>query len=109
MKGMNKILKHAQKMQEEMGKAQQALSKKNVEASSGGGMVTVVINGHQELISIKIENEVIKTADVEMLQDLILSAINEGIRKSRRMAEEEVSRVTGGLSLPEGMPNLFGE
>ncbi len=108
MKGMSKILKQAQKLQEEMGKTQQALSEKNVEASSGGGMVTVVVNGHQELVSIKIESEVTKSADVEMLQDLVLSAVNEGIRKSRRMAEEEISKVTGGLSLPDGMPNLFG-
>jgi len=72
----------------------------SVEASSGGGMVTVVVNGRFEVTSIKIEKDVVDPGDIEMLQDLVLAAVNEGITKAQQMVKEEMSKVTGGLPIP---------
>jgi DNA-binding YbaB/EbfC family protein len=93
-------MKQAQQMQQEMLRIQQELATKTVEASSGGGMVTVVVNGRQELVSISIEPNVIDPDDAEMLQDLIMAAVNEGLAKSQDMVKEEMAKVTGGLSIP---------
>lgn len=97
---IGKIMKQAQQMQARMVQAQEELEKKTVEATSGGGMVTAVVNGKYELVSLKIEKEVVDPEDIEMLQDLIVAAINEGVRKAQDMAREEMSKITGGLNIP---------
>jgi DNA-binding YbaB/EbfC family protein len=99
-KGLGGMLKQAQKIQAQLAKMQEEMAQKTVEASSGGGMVSVVVNGKQEVISVKIEREVVNPDDIDMLQDLILAAVNEGIRKSQEMVTEEMQRLTGGLSIP---------
>jgi len=98
--GIQDLMKQAQRMQQDMMRIQQELATKTVEASSGGGMVTVVVNGKQELMSIVIEPTVVDSDDVEMLQDLIMAAVNEGLAKSQDMVKEEMAKVTGGLSIP---------
>jgi nucleoid-associated protein EbfC len=94
------IMKQAKKMQERMARIQEELEAKTVEATAGGGMVSVVVNGKYEIVSLKIEKDVVNPGDVEMLQDLIIAAINEGIRKAQEMAAMEMSKVTGGLNIP---------
>jgi nucleoid-associated protein EbfC len=94
------IVKQAKKMQERMAKLQEELALRTVEASAGGGMVTVVVNGRNEMLSIRIERDVVNPQDVEMLQDLILAAVNEGMRKSQEMMTTEMSKITGGLNFP---------
>jgi len=93
-------MKEAQKMQAKIARMQEELKEKTVEASSGGGMVKVVCNGQQEIIDIEIEPELLEEKDVEMLQDLILAAVNEALRRSREIAEEEMGKITGGLNFP---------
>ena len=100
MKNIGSIMKQAQKMQAQMAKVQEELAQKTVEASAGGGMVTVVVTGKQEIMSITIEPEVIDASDKEMLQDLVVAAVNEGLRKSQEMVAEEMKRITGGLQIP---------
>lgn len=99
-KGLGGMLKQAQKIQAQLARVQEEMAQKTIEASSGGGMVSVVVNGKQEVISIKIEPEVINPEDIDMLQDLILAAVNEGIRKSQEMVSEEMRKLTGGLNIP---------
>lgn len=99
-KGFGNIMKQAKMMQERLGKIQEELANKTVEASAGGGMITVVVNGKQELISIKIDPEVVDPNDVEMLQDLMVAAVSEGIKRSQEMMAEEMSKVTGGIKIP---------
>jgi len=94
------IMKQAKKMQEKMGQLQQELETKTVEAQAGGGMVRVVVNGKYEIVSLKIEKEVVNPEDIEMLQDLITAVVNEGIRKSQEMASAEMAKITGGLNIP---------
>ena len=108
MKGrpnMGNLLKQAQQLQTKMARLQEELEEKTVEASSGGGMVTVVVNGRQEILSINIEPEVIDPDDQEMLQDLIMAAINDGLAKARNMVNEEMGKLTGGMNLPN-IPGL---
>jgi DNA-binding YbaB/EbfC family protein len=100
MKGMGKMMKQAQQLQSKMLKLQEEMADKTVETSSGGGMVKVVANGRQEVLSIQIEKEVVDPDDVEMLQDLILAAINDALIKSQEMATQEMSKLTGGLNIP---------
>ncbi len=100
MKGFGNMLKQAKKIQEEMEKIQGEMAAKKVEASSGGGMVTVEVNGNQEVLSIKIDPEVINPDDKEMLEDLVLSAVNEAMRKSKDLMKEKIAEVTGGLTIP---------
>jgi hypothetical protein len=100
MKNLGSIMKQAQKMQAQIAKIQEELAQKTVEASAGGGMVSVVANGKQEIVSIKIEHEVVDPKDVEMLQDLVVAAVNEALRKAQEMVAEEMSKVTGGLQIP---------
>jgi DNA-binding YbaB/EbfC family protein len=102
---MGNLLKQAQQLQTKMARLQEELEEKTVEASAGGGMVTVVVNGRQEILSINIEPEVIDPDDQEMLQDLILAAINDGLAKARNMVNEEMGKLTGGLNLPN-IPGL---
>ena len=97
---MQSMIRQAQKMQEEMLKAQEELGEKTVEASVGGGVVTVVANGKKELVSIEIKPEAVDPEDVEMLQDLIVSAVNEAMRKAEDMATSSMSRITGGMNIP---------
>lgn len=99
-KGMAKILKQAKKMQEELARIQEELETKTVQASSGGGMVTVTANGAGEVVSIKIEKEVVDPEDIDMLESLILAAVNEALRKAKEMIAEEMSKITGGFPLP---------
>ncbi|MDD5711254.1 MAG: YbaB/EbfC family nucleoid-associated protein [Smithellaceae bacterium] len=94
------IMKQAKKIQERMAQLQEELALRTVEASAGGGMVNVVVNGKYELISLKIEKEVVNPEDVEMLQDLIVAAVNEGMRKAQEMAAAEMGKITGGLNIP---------
>lgn len=100
MKGMNEMVRQAQIMQRKMTEAQDALKTKIVEASSGGGMVTVKVSGSQEVTEVAIEESVMETGDVEMLQDLVMTAMNEAIKKSKDMMEEEMKGITGGMSIP---------
>ena len=100
MAGIGKFLKQAQKMQKDMAKIQAEMSNKTVEATAGGGMVTVMVNGNQEINSIKIEKEVVDPGDVEMLENLVIAAINEGLRKSKEMVTGEMSKLTGGMNIP---------
>lgn len=100
MQNIGNIMKQAKKMQEQMGKLQQELEMKTVEAQAGGGMVKVVVNGKFEVVSLKIEKDVVNPEDIEMLQDLIAAAINEGIRKAQEMAAQEMAKITGGLNIP---------
>ena len=99
---MNKMLKQAQKMQEDMAKAQKELEEKEVEASVGGGAVTVKVNGQKELLEVKFNDEIVKEAaeDKEMLEDLVLSAVKEAMRQAEELSEKEMSRVTGGMNIP---------
>ncbi len=100
MKGFGNILKQAQEMHSKIAQLQEEMAGKTVEASAGGGMVNIVMNGKQEVLNIRIDPEVVNREDVEMLQDLILAAMNEAIRKSQEMMTEEMKKVTGGLNIP---------
>ncbi|MGD9031973.1 MAG: YbaB/EbfC family nucleoid-associated protein [Desulfobacteraceae bacterium] len=102
---MGNLLKQAQQFQTKMAKLQEELEDRTVEASAGGGMVTVVVNGRQEIVSINIEPEVINSDDKEMLQDLILAAVNDGLSKAKEMVNEEMGKLTRGLNLPN-IPGL---
>jgi hypothetical protein len=93
-------MKQAKKMQEKIGRLQSELETKTIEAQSGGGMVRVIVNGKFEVVSLKIEKDVVNPEDIEMLQDLITAAVNEGIRKSQEMASSEMAKITGGLGIP---------
>ncbi len=93
-------MKQAQQMQAKMMRVQEELEVRTVEATAGGGMVTAVVNGKHELMSLKIEKDVVDPEDIEMLQDLVVAAVNEGVRKAQEMAQEEMSKITGGLNIP---------
>jgi DNA-binding YbaB/EbfC family protein len=109
-KMLGDIMREAQKLQAEMQRLQEEARTKTVEASSGGGMVTVVATGGGEVISIKIEKDVVNPDDVEMLQDLILAAVNEALKRAQQMMNQEMSKLTGGLQVPGlgGLGNMFG-
>jgi DNA-binding YbaB/EbfC family protein len=100
MKNMGQMMKQAQKLQAKMLKMQDELGARTVETSSGGGMVTVVANGRQELVSISIEPDVVDPEDIEMLQDLVLAAVNDALRKSQEMVQSEMGKLTGGMNIP---------
>lgn len=101
------LMKQAQKMQQEMGKIQEESKKKTVEASAGGGMVVVVANGAMEIVSITIEKDVVNPDDIEMLQDLVIAAVNEALRRAQQLVSEDMGKVTGGMNIP-GLGNMFG-
>ena len=99
-KGMKDLMKKAQKMQQDLAKAQEELANKIVEGSAGGGMVKVEMNGKNQIISLKIDKEVVDPEDVEMLEDLIIAAINEAQEKVAKSTEDEMSKLTGGINIP---------
>ena len=101
---MGNLMKQAQKMQKDMAKAQEELQDKTVEATAGGGAITVVATGKKEIKEITIKPEVVDPDDIEMLQDLILAAVNEALRQADEMANEQMGKITGGLG---GMPGMF--
>jgi len=100
VKGFGNLMKEAQKLQQRMEAMQAEVAQKKVEATAGGGMVTVQANGKQELIAIKIDPEVISKDDAQMLEDLVLAACNEALRKSRELVQQELTKLTGGMKIP---------
>ncbi|MEJ2469586.1 MAG: YbaB/EbfC family nucleoid-associated protein [Desulfuromonadales bacterium] len=98
--GLGNIMKQAQQMQRRMAELQEELANKQVEATAGGGMVTAVVNGKQQLLDLKIDPAAVDPEDVEMLQDLVTAAVNEAIRQSQQMAQEEMGKITGGMNIP---------
>ena len=100
MNNFQNLLKQAQKMQAKVSQMQAELADRRVEASAGGGMVTAIANGRQELVALKIEPEVVNPEDTEMLEDLILAAVNEAMARAGELAAEEMRKITGGLTLP---------
>ncbi len=97
---MNKLMKQAQQMQAKMQKMQKEMEDRTIEATAGGGVVKVVVNGKQELVDLKIDPEAVDPEDVEMLEDLILAAVNEGMRKMQEEVNNEMSKLTGGMNIP---------
>lgn len=97
---MNNLMKQAQKMQKQMMEIQEELADRTVEATVGGGMVAVTANGQQDILSIRIDPEVVDPNDIEMLQDLILAAVNEAHRKAQELMNDEMSKLTGGMKIP---------
>ena len=97
---LGNIMKQAQELQERLGRVQEEAAAKTVEATAGGGMVTVIINGRLELQSLRIDPEVVKSGDAEMLQDLVIAAVNQAIRNAQQMMGEEMKKITGGLKIP---------
>jgi len=100
VKNMMSMMKQAQKLQAKMMEMQSELGNRTVSAQAGGGMVEAVVNGRQELLSLRIDREVVVPDDVEMLQDLILAAVNEALNRSREMMAQEMSKLTGGMQIP---------
>ncbi|HJD97163.1 YbaB/EbfC family nucleoid-associated protein [Mailhella massiliensis] len=100
MKNMNDLLRQAQVMQNKIAKLQQEMAEKDVEASAGGGMVKVVMNGRQEMKSITIDKAILESGDTEMLQDLVITAVNEAVRIGRANLEREMANISGGIHLP---------
>ncbi|MFH1153368.1 MAG: YbaB/EbfC family nucleoid-associated protein [Pseudomonadota bacterium] len=100
MNNMNTMVRQAQKLQKKMLKMQEDLATQTVEASVGGGMVKVVANGSQKIESIVLEKEVVNPDDIEMLQDLLLAAVNDALKKSQEMVSSQMGKITGGLNIP---------
>jgi nucleoid-associated protein EbfC len=100
VKNLTGMMKQAQKLQAKMVEMQAELANRTVSAQAGGGMVEAVVNGRQELVSLRIDPEVVVAEDVEMLQDLILAAVNEALNRSREMMAAEMSKLTGGIQIP---------
>lgn len=97
---LGNIVKQAQELQERLARIQEEVTAKTVEATAGGGMVTVVVSGRLQVMDIRIDPEVIKSGDIHMLQDLIVAAVNKGIRGAQELMAEEMKKVTGGLHIP---------
>lgn len=100
---MNDLMKQAQQMQKRMLEIREELANRTVEATVGGGMVTAVVNGQQEVVSLHITPEVVDPEDTEMLEDLVVAAINEALQQSQEMMSAEMSKLTGGIKIP-GLP-----
>ncbi|MGH7963019.1 MAG: YbaB/EbfC family nucleoid-associated protein [Candidatus Binatia bacterium] len=100
MPKLDDLMKQAQQLQTKLARIQEDAAGKTVEASAGGNMVTAVVNGRLEMISLRIDPTVLTAGDVEMLQDLVIAAVNEGIRKAQKMMTDEMSKITGGLKIP---------
>ncbi len=100
MGNMSQMLKQAQKLQQDMAKAQEELQTRTVDASAGGGVVQVVVNGKMELVELRIKPEAVDPDDVEMLEDLVKVAVNEGLRKVQEMVSAEMGKFTGGMRIP---------
>lgn len=103
MANLGDLMKQAQQLQTKLARIQEEVANKTVEASAGGNMVIAVVNGRLELASLRIDQLVLEAGDAEMLQDLVIAAVNEGIRKAQKMMAAEMGKVTGGLKIP-GMP-----
>jgi hypothetical protein len=97
---MNQIMKQAQQFQERLGRMQEELAEQQVTSTVGGGMVSATVNGKNELVSLAIEPEVIDPADPGMLQDLVVAAVNDAMRKAKEMAQAEMAKLTGGIKIP---------
>jgi nucleoid-associated protein EbfC len=97
---LNKLMKQAQRMQEQMAKTQAELEERTVEVSAGGGKVTVIANGAGEVLSIKIDKEVVDPNDVEFLEEIVLSGVNQAIEQGKALAQSEMTKITGGLAMP---------
>ncbi|MDF9407117.1 MAG: Nucleoid-associated protein [Pelotomaculum sp. PtaB.Bin013] len=97
---MNKMMKQVQKMQQGMIKLQEELKSRTVESTAGGGMIKVIANGNNEILSIEIKPEAVDPEDVEMLQDLVLAAVNDALKKAQEMVSQEMSKLTGGMNIP---------
>ena len=102
-KGFGQILSQAKKMQERFQQLQEEMETRAVEGESGGGMVKCVVNGKQDLVSLKISDEIWEERDKEMLEDLVVAAVNEGLTKSKDLWKEELAKITGGIQMPFGM------
>jgi hypothetical protein len=100
MNNMNQMMRQVKKMQEQMLKAQEELGNKTVEGSAGGGVVTVTANGHKKVLNIVIKPEAVDPDDVEMLQDLVLTAVNDALNKAEELASQDMGKFTGGLKIP---------
>ena len=100
---LKNLMKQAQQMQAKLARVQEEMKTREVEATAGGGMVSVRASGAQEVLAIRIEREIVNPDDVEMLQDLVKAAVNEALRKSREMVAEEMGKITGGMGIP-GLP-----
>ncbi|WP_307347099.1 YbaB/EbfC family nucleoid-associated protein [Metabacillus malikii] len=100
MGNMQKMMKQMQKMQKDMAKAQEELAEKTVEGSAGGGMVTVIVNGQKEIVDVSIKEEVVDPEDIEMLQDLVLAATNDALKKMDDLTNETMGQFTKGMNLP---------
>lgn len=100
MANMNDMMKQAKQMQDRLLRAKEDAASKTVEASAGGNMITVVVSGRPDIVSLRIDPSVVSADDTEMLQDLVIAAVNEGIRKSQKMVEDEMSKLLGGLKIP---------
>lgn len=100
MNNMNQMMKQVKKMQEQMLKAQEELATKTVEGTSGGGVVTVEANGHKQILAINIKPEAVDPEDVEMLQDLVLTAVNDALAKAEEIANADMGKFTGGMKIP---------
>jgi len=100
MKGMGNIMKQAQKLQSQMLKLQEELAERTVDATACGGMVMAVANGKQQIVSIHIEKEVVDPDDVEMLEDLVLAAVNDALSRAQEMVSSEMGKLTGGMNIP---------
>ncbi|AIQ44590.1 nucleoid-associated protein [Paenibacillus sp. FSL R7-0273] len=100
MNNMNQMMKQVKKMQEQMLKAQEELGSKTIEGTSGGGVVSVQVNGHKKLLSIQIKPEAVDPDDVEMLQDLVITAVNDALTKAEELANNDMGKFTGGMKIP---------
>ena len=98
--GVGNLFKQAQQLKEQLGKIQEEAASKTVEASAGGGMVTATVSGKLELVALRIEPQTLQSGDTEMLQDLIIAAVNQGIREAQRIMAEEMGKITGGIKIP---------
>ena len=98
--GMNNIVRQAQQMQKKISKVQEEIAEKKIEASTGGGVVTAVVNGNQELVEVKIDPEVMDPEDVELLEEMIIGAVNQAMKLADEMMNEEIEKVTGGMNIP---------
>jgi len=97
---MQQLARQAQKLQQQMTKMQEELEQREFEASAGGGMVTVKVTGKKELVSLEIKPEAVDPDDVEMLQDMVMAAVNEGLRIASETMEKEMGKLTGGMNIP---------
>ncbi len=100
MNDIRDLMRKAQEMQQKLSKLQEELGGRTVSASAGGGMVTAVVNGRQEVVEVRIEKEVVRPEDAELLQDLVRGAVNEALARARQMVAEEMGKVTGGMNFP---------